>query len=86
MPKWSGSGTATQFREEKWIESRVLILLAGTAAERHLTGRHNWRGATHDISIAHELAGSLYHGRALKLFFDFMIERRRTPLPSPRRG
>ena len=82
-PKWFKPDVGMGFRDEKWIESEVLILLAGTAAARHLTGRHNWRGSNRDIAAACDLASYLYHGRALKLFLAFMIERTRTAVASP---
>jgi hypothetical protein len=43
-------------RARNVIEREVMILLAGTTAERKFRGRHNWRGANDDLRKAVNLA------------------------------
>ena len=38
-----------------WLETEVLILLAGLAAEAKLTGQYAWHGAAQDLRMARSL-------------------------------
>lgn len=74
-PKWFQPDCGIGFREEKWIDAEIRILLAGLAAEKQFQGRHNWVGAGRDFHQAASLAGYLYEGRVLDRYLAFMVER-----------
>jgi Peptidase family M41 len=82
-PKWLTPEVANTLRERKWIESEIMILLAGSAAERHMMGRHSRKGSGGDREDAIDLAQKLYDGRVLERFLDFMVELTRDAVANP---
>jgi hypothetical protein len=62
-------------RDAPRIEREVLMLLAGIAAEKHLRGRRNYRGASQDLRMAVDVAGYLFSRRTLEKYLEYMIER-----------
>jgi ATP-dependent Zn protease len=82
-PKWFKPDEGNGFREQRWIEARVIILMAGMVAEREVCGRNNWVGANHDHQHAVDLASSMYDGAVLDRFVAFMLERTRSLIRGP---
>jgi hypothetical protein len=60
-------------RHRKYTEERIIILLAGTTAERNFTGRRNYAGAREDITAALCLAGKMVGSyEETKAYFNWL--------------
>ncbi len=59
-PKWFRPDIQMTPRIRLKIESEIICLFAGNLAEKKLTGRNNWRGASGDRRAAVDLASRLY--------------------------
>lgn len=57
-------GSVYDRRAERWIEFHVMFCLAGVAAEKRFTGRHNWGGAKSDTGDVADWALHLHGGNA----------------------
>ena len=64
-------------RTNRWREKRILVELAGQAAECHLVGRENWRGAGQDWHSAVELAGQqfIFGSKTQAAYLSYLRER-----------
>lgn len=66
------------------VERNLVVMLSGLAAERKLTGRHNWGGAGEDLRQSVDLASYLFSNAELcgkylefiKSFADDIVARR----------
>jgi hypothetical protein len=60
------------------VEKAIVCLLAGTMAEKKLTGRHYWTGGSHDRDNALDLAMSVTGSREeAEAFLAWLLERTR---------
>jgi ATP-dependent Zn protease len=70
-------------RMERRIDSHVLWLLAGMAAEWTHSGRRNWRGAGSDFDYAIDVAIHRFPPDTVGKYLDYMLYRARDFVQTP---
>jgi len=66
-----------------WLETEMLIALAGLAAEALATGRYDWAGATKDLQVTRKLAQMRADGRAAERLEKRMLSKVQNLLGDP---